>query len=311
MKIYVKTFNRPFYLDRCLRSIEFWVRGCDEVVVLDDGTLTKYQAELARRHPRVRWERSNADDGKYQLLREERFEEIRRRYEDAAGFWTRTIQMDSPKHFAIVEDDTWFVDQVDLAEIGSAMELRGLPITKLWWGDPGKHPASETVGRVPVSFPAGMETFSPRLDTLDDIWKVWIVCMAVYRTDWWMTAFGGLQEFIDEESQLRRIAEKLIREDLRLFGKTCRRAIYQGWAAPGRSDPKYSRIGIRQHLYLDVLNDAWLSGELDCMDGAPFDYTAETILGLLKGHLPQEQLDAWTAWRRGDLGGGYENWYNE
>ena len=36
--IYIKSFNRAYYLDRCLQSIEKYVSGEYSVVDLDDGT---------------------------------------------------------------------------------------------------------------------------------------------------------------------------------------------------------------------------------------------------------------------------------
>ena len=39
VNIFIKSFNRPFYLDRCLQSIENFVEGNYEVKILDDGIL--------------------------------------------------------------------------------------------------------------------------------------------------------------------------------------------------------------------------------------------------------------------------------
>lgn len=312
MKIYIKSFNRPFYLDRCLRSVGFWVRGCDEVVVLDDGTLERYMPALRARHPHVRWEKSNADDSKYELVRRGGWSEIRARYEDAAGFWTRVLRRDAPREFVMLEDDTWFVDLVDLREVRDAMRIEDIPLVKLWWGPDSMHPPSDDAGGLPASFPAGLRRFRPTLRTGDDLWKVWIQCMAAYRLDYWMTAYEGIRDGVnDEPHQLRRIADEIARRGISTWGRSGRRVVYQGWAAPGRSDPKYASLGLAQHLLLDRLNEAWLSDELDSAEGMPFDFSADCLAGLFEGHLPPEQIAAWAAWRRGDLGGGYENWYNE
>jgi hypothetical protein len=39
VNIFIKSFNRPFYLDRCLQSIEIFVEGDFFVKVLDDGEI--------------------------------------------------------------------------------------------------------------------------------------------------------------------------------------------------------------------------------------------------------------------------------
>jgi len=40
--IIIKSFNRPYYLDRCLQSIYKFVKGNFKIIVLDDGTPGKY-----------------------------------------------------------------------------------------------------------------------------------------------------------------------------------------------------------------------------------------------------------------------------
>ncbi len=42
MEIFIKSFNRPFYLDRCLQSIENFVEGDFCIKVHDEGTPETY-----------------------------------------------------------------------------------------------------------------------------------------------------------------------------------------------------------------------------------------------------------------------------
>lgn len=51
--ILIKSFNRPFYLDRCLLSIKRYVSGWSEIRVLDDGTPAPLLEEVRRRHPEI------------------------------------------------------------------------------------------------------------------------------------------------------------------------------------------------------------------------------------------------------------------
>jgi len=45
--ILIKSFNRPYYLDRCLYSIYKFVKKTDfNIVVLDDGTPEKYLQKI-------------------------------------------------------------------------------------------------------------------------------------------------------------------------------------------------------------------------------------------------------------------------
>ena len=47
MDIYIKSFNRPFLLHRCIASIFTFLQGFDaNIIVLDDGTPQKYLVKI-------------------------------------------------------------------------------------------------------------------------------------------------------------------------------------------------------------------------------------------------------------------------
>ena len=47
--ILIKSFNRAFYLDRCLKSIKTYVTGNYTVTILDDGTPQKYLDKIQQK----------------------------------------------------------------------------------------------------------------------------------------------------------------------------------------------------------------------------------------------------------------------
>ena len=48
--ILIKSFNRAFYLDRCLKSIKTYIIGNYKVTILDDGTPQKYLDKIQELH---------------------------------------------------------------------------------------------------------------------------------------------------------------------------------------------------------------------------------------------------------------------
>ena len=46
MQILIKSFNRAFYLDRCLQTIENFVDGKYTVKILDDGTPERIHMQI-------------------------------------------------------------------------------------------------------------------------------------------------------------------------------------------------------------------------------------------------------------------------
>ena len=58
MDILIKSFDRPYYLDRCLKSIEMFVQGDYSIKILDDGTPPAYLEKILLKYPLVQIERS-------------------------------------------------------------------------------------------------------------------------------------------------------------------------------------------------------------------------------------------------------------
>ncbi len=52
--IIIKSFNHPYYLERCLQSIYFCVKGDFEIKILDDGTPAKYLESIKSKFPIAR-----------------------------------------------------------------------------------------------------------------------------------------------------------------------------------------------------------------------------------------------------------------
>ncbi len=57
--IFIKSFNRPYYLDRCLQSTMKYVSGDFRIVVLDDGTPEKYLEKIKSKYPEIEIRVSN------------------------------------------------------------------------------------------------------------------------------------------------------------------------------------------------------------------------------------------------------------
>ena len=53
MQILIKSFNRPYYLDRCLASIKKFVVGYQKVLIMDDGTPQNYLDKIKQKFPFV------------------------------------------------------------------------------------------------------------------------------------------------------------------------------------------------------------------------------------------------------------------
>lgn len=300
MNVYIKSFNRPFYLERCIRSIEFFATGVHRIIVLDDGTLSRYLDKLKVSYPRVEVRSSGADDGKYELLREERFADIQHRYPLASDFWTREIRKEGDSYFFMMEDDAWISRRLDLSMIRESLEEAGAVICKFWWGDARNH-AHDVYASYQAPSGTAIDYFRPSTKQISDLYSAWIVAFSVFRKDYWLHNVSGIRRMADEQTQLCNVHDFLAQNPTSTFAKSRQRSVFQGWTVPGRSTPEYYDKGLRQHIYMDSLNEAWYSGRLDVVQNFPYDFSDSYVTSLLSQELTQAQVQIWEQWKTSDV----------
>jgi glycosyltransferase involved in cell wall biosynthesis len=307
MNIYIKTFNRPFYLERCLRSLKAHAHKRGEIRVMDDGTLERYRARLTELHPDVVFLRSNADDDKFALLKQQRFEEIRQRYDDPAAFWVRTARAEPDSHFMVMEDDTWLVEDLDLAQIDTIVKRTDAAMLRLHW-----HMLTTGRERIYYQEPLGpdltVDFFMPefRIDkatnsiNVFDLFMLWQSSMAIYRRDFYIHCQDKVDHYMNEHWQVKRAAEFFMaapKDSRPRFAKTSRAVVHQGWIVPARSEPTYYQEGLVQHVYMECLNEAWYAGRLDVAQSLPLDFSEAYIVELFRRDLDEAAAAQWLKWR--------------
>jgi hypothetical protein len=296
MNIYIKTFNRPFYLDRCIRSIKFNVKGYNKIVVLEDGTLRKYQDKISQLHPDIEIRRSNADDEKFELLKNEKFSEIAARYMEPSRFWVEEVQKDDDPYFMMLEDDTWVVDELNLTELKQNMIDNSCVLAKAWWD--GNKDTTRVYKYFGFASGNMLCYYSPLITNSSiSFYDLWIVCMAVFKKEYFIHCFSNLKRLADEQTQLIRAVEYYKSNPSVSFARTLQRACFQGWATPGRATSEYYDLGLRFHEYMECLNEAWYNNKLDVNEGYPFDFSNEYLLSFLKETLSERSVEAWIHWK--------------
>ncbi|MER8603908.1 hypothetical protein NKH45_23280 [Mesorhizobium sp. M1156] len=297
INVYVKSFNRPFYLDRCIRSVKFNVTGYSKIIVLDDGTPSAFMDRIRQLHPDVEIRSSSADDGKVELLRQERFKEIEKLYPSAPDFWVREVKSDDNAYCLILEDDAWIVRRLDLLTLVRNLESNQAVICKLWWSN---HVHKITERYICNSGPA-LEYYDPDYESSKDASSIWIVAFALFRRDYWLHCVSKARRLADERSQLIAAADFANRHPTARFAKTERRVVHQGWMIPARSTPEYYDKGLVQHLYMDALNGAWAAGRLDSAEGYPFDFSKPAVAAILREALPEKVVGVWGEWHEREI----------
>ena len=110
MDILIKSFNRPYYLDRCLYSIQkFGINFKGNIYIMDDGTPKPFLDKIQKKYPTVK------------ILKSEFYEEKARLISNAEPINNVKIPIDlwissasiASEYFLLLEDDIWFTKPFD------------------------------------------------------------------------------------------------------------------------------------------------------------------------------------------------------
>ena len=131
--ILIKSFNRPYYLDRCLASIQMMISGDYRVKVLDDGTPRKYLDKIQEKYPKVEIITSDNFSKKNKSIEENLAtgKEING-FEIPTKLWINEAQKASD-YFMITEDDVWFTEKINLNELVETCKKLDINLLKLGW----------------------------------------------------------------------------------------------------------------------------------------------------------------------------------
>ncbi|OON65921.1 hypothetical protein [Hymenobacter sp. CRA2] len=295
--ILVKSFNRPYYLDRCLRSIYEHVSGHYQVVVLDDGTPPQYLARIEQQYPQVQIQRSELYDAKVAQLEAH-----------AAGgppfslrviptrLWIEGVQQASDT-FCMLEDDIWITVPFDISDMVAYMQQRQIVLTKMYWGGDlssfqGKmstegHGVQEYV----PALPKGPEWFTRmlllntfkshsvlhRLGLVKEgiyfqlpFYGLYSVASAIFDKAYWLHLWNAGQQLADEVHQLARALHWAKRHPSR-FAKAQQELTQTSFISSATNTFKDVHFDVVAANH--VLNEAWLRGDFDVMQNYPRDFT--------------------------------------
>ncbi|OGX87115.1 hypothetical protein BEN47_11575 [Hymenobacter lapidarius] len=297
----VKSFNRPYYLDRCLQSIADQVRGEYEVVVLDDGTPPAYLDEITRRHPSVRIEPSALYDAKVAQLAAH--------VAGTASFSLRIIPtklwLNGVKQasdiFCMLEDDIWVTQPFDVDAMTAYMRERQIVLAKMYWGgDPSSFEGKLAGGVAGLreyvpALPKGPEWFTRmlllntfksqsvlhRLGLVPEgiyyqlpFYGLYSVASAMFDKNYWLHLWPAEQQKANEVHQLARAMTWTKRRPAR-FAKAEQELTQTSFITSATNS--FADVEFDVFAGNHYLNEAWLHRRFDAMAGYPRDFDPEYL----------------------------------
>jgi glycosyltransferase involved in cell wall biosynthesis len=317
MDIFIKSFNRPYYLDRCIRSIYQHVSGDIRIKVLDDGTAPKYLQKIRALFPEVEIFTSPYYTEKVELLQAH----IDRKKEYKSGaipsrFWFEHIERASDI-FLLMEDDIWFTASINSDDITAVMRSNDCVLLRLFWQgnkrfiNGEKQNLSEAVERILPKIPwfnrallfnrFKLTSILYRLGIIKEqigfqlpFYSLYTVAGAFFTKEYWLYLWRGAAEKVYEPDQLKK-ADEWLRQNRGSYAKTRNEVVKTSYisSATGRLEG----INFQMIDFNYTLNERWLSGELDVMQNFPNDFKQDYLKKFLVsdggGSLSYEDWQKW------------------
>ncbi len=320
MDIFIKSFLRPYYLDRCLQSIYKHVSGDFSVTIIDDGTADAYLEQISAKFPLANIVKTSTSNLKRSLVDEH--------LQGTSTYSMSTIPTETlkecvhsaSKFFLMLEEDAWITAPVLIDHVQSMMSQYDLLILKLGWNSSqgivygNKVPLSATIEKVEPSLPVeSMVLMEPyfgnyfwirslltKLGVVDiksilPYYLLYTVSSAFFSREYWLYLWGDAGAKIEESRQLLQALrwKKLIGEGG--YAKTIEESCKTSFITASTNRLKSTEFDmIRLN---SILSHFWSIGALDHFENFPGDFSVTYLQEFIrKENDPLCTIEGWHAW---------------
>ncbi|MGB3453147.1 MAG: glycosyltransferase family 2 protein [Moheibacter sp.] len=314
--ILIKSFNRPFYLDRCLESIFLNVEGNFSVSILDDGTPKKYLDRIKEKYPNVSVRLSEHYNGKQKLIDEQK---------EIDGFtipvklWKSEVEK-STDYVLVTEDDVWFTQKVNLDELTAEMKKNKSSLIHLGWLGKKDMESGEQSDHPMIQYYDLSDVFSSNQFVMDALiynkfklfsilyklglvsnetkpkyWKLNSILMGLWQKEYWLYVWKDSDGKVDEKEQLRNAAVWLNRhkKNKKLILKTTDERMKTTFQSSATNS--YHKYGneFDANRFNRLINEAWYNDEFDPMQNYPADFESGYFEKFLEDNAQIENFRDW------------------
>lgn len=323
-EILIKSFNRPYYLDRCLTSIFQFVKGDYSIKILDDGTPEHYITKIKNKYPKAKLIFSNQVQEKRAAIIQNLADGTPiNGFRIPTNLWYQEVK-NSSDYVLVIEDDVWVTEHIDVDYLTNEMRKNNVPLLKLGWlglykDDIYYDVKPLTSGLTSVNpkklFTANkfimdlfmynklkVFTILYRLGVVDNktklkYWALNSILMGLYQKDYWLAIWQDAEGKVDEKQQLRNAAAWYHNNKKANFSRTeteTLKTTFQS-SATGSYHEYGNQFDANRMNY--ILNEAWLNDKLDSMESFPNDFSDRYIKQFLdRENHPDARYEDWFSW---------------
>ncbi len=321
MDILIKSFNRPYYLDRCLRSIYEHIAGDFVIKILDDGTPPAYLTRIQQLYPQVKVLHSPQYETKVAAIAANITEGVPYKQKKIpTDFWVKAVA-DSSDYFLLLEDDIWLTGKVEITAVEQAMRNEHMALLRLsWQGNPalieGAHKVvDEQVEEIIPQISRWRKfIFTNQLKSRSlgyrlgffrnimpyqlPIYVLYAVASAFFSKEYWLHLWQGAGEQVLEEYQLRKALNWYHHPHNHMHSRYAKLRTEKAETSYLTStNNNYTDLKCDMMLINHLLNQAWLKGELNSIEGWPKDFSLPYLMQFLSVIPQAEELKVeWHDW---------------
>ncbi|TWO31793.1 glycosyltransferase family 2 protein [Seonamhaeicola sediminis] len=317
MDIIIKSFNRVYYLDRCLHSIFLYLQNFKgEIYILDDGSPQIYLDKIQLKFPGIVILKSPNYEEKSKAILDKTFN-----FPSTipSKFWYESV-LDLSDYFMVLEDDMWFTENCDVSELNDICKNENLALLKLFWVSNPK-----TVGSNIVKRNRGIEVYNPDLKSrspkffkyiymkYNPIWRgilslfrlytkeselqyytIYSVAGAVFKKDYYLSIWDDAYAIVDEKQQLLNAVQYYNKFNV-AFAKVNKEVLKTGFMSSATLKYHYPDFSILD--FNCMLNEYWLRNDNAFNNNLSLDLDTNEIINILHSYdKPEAYILQWLDW---------------
>ena len=320
--IFIKSFNRAFYLDRCIASINKYVSGDFRVKVLDDGTPEQYLDKIRKKYPNVEILLSDNYERKINAIKENLVTgKSVNGFEIPTRFWYDNVK-NASNYVIVTEDDVWFTNAININELSNQAKTLDINLIKLGWlGN-----ESERNDLIIDSISDNLESAQPKplpyfpkklmeaffynqykfftilykLGQVDNLtqrkyWALNSILMGFFNKEYWLKIWEGMNGKVDEKRQLinASLFYKKNKNNPNFISKLKLEAMKTTFQSSATNSYHEYGFDFDVNRFNHLINEAWLKDEFDAMENFPKDFSLEYFKRFISDTINFSEFEKW------------------
>ena len=280
--------------------------GNGKIMVLDDGTPQVYLNKIVEKYPDVILKKSEFYEEKVLFINKGKRP---KKYVIPINLWVESAKIAS-ENFILIEDDTWFIDDINLDEVNDEIVQNNVVLTKLYWI--GNSIINQNKSETPLK---NIVLLKPKLfTTIPSLYyfifykfdrfkirkilrflkintdekhlayrTIYAVAGMIFNKNYFVRLWDKHQNSVDEGLQLYNAVKVLNKQkDEIKFARYNHEILKTGFmsAATNQHKENYA-VDIDMFVFNKLINEAWLNNQLDVISSLPNDISTQEITKVL------------------------------